>query len=191
MTHSTSTHPTPLSVGDRPTGYGSISRCFHWAMALLFGWQFIGGVLHAINRDWPVSAFFWGTHRDIGLLLFVLVLLRGVWGLMNLSRRPKHEGLVGRLASLGHLALYGLMVFVPLVALLRQYGSTRPFQVLGLPLMPGGGERVEWMVSLGNAFHSLSAWALLALVAGHVGMVLVHHFIWKDDTARHMVVGHR
>lgn len=195
MTHSTpqaTPHaPGQPALGDCPNGYGPVSRGFHWSMALLFGWQFVGGILHVIDREMPVSAFFWGTHRPIGVLLFVLVFLRGLWGLANFRRRPAHEGLLGRLAALGHLGLYALMVFVPAVALLRQYGSTRPLEVLGLPLMTGGGERVEWMVSLGNAFHGLSAWALLLLVGGHVAMVFVHHFVWKDDTARTMVFGAR
>lgn len=185
------TQPTTPTLRDRPDGYGAISRSFHWMMALLFAWQFVGACLHALNRDWAVSAFFWGTHRDLGFLLLVLVLLRGAWGLANAARRPHHHGLVGRLASLGHLGLYGLMVFVPTVALLRQFGSGRPFSPFGIPLMAGGGEKVGWMTALGNASHSLTAWALLALVAGHVFMVFVHHFAWKDDTARMMIRGAR
>ena len=185
------TQSTSSSVLDRPDGYGSISRAFHWLMAALFTWQFVGASLHAIDRDMAITGVFWGTHRDIGLLLFVLVFLRGLWGLANYKRRPHHEGLVGRLASLGHLGLYALMVFSPFVALLRQFGSARPFAPLGLPLMPGGGERIEWMTALGSATHSLSAWFLLAMVVGHVLMVAVHHFAWKDDTARMMVRGAR
>ncbi|MCX8999834.1 cytochrome b [Rhizobiaceae bacterium BDR2-2] len=182
---------TTAHFRDQPSGYGSVSRAFHWLMALLFAWQFFGAALHAINRDLAISAFFWGTHRNIGALLFVLVFLRGAWGLANMSRRPRHEGLVGQMASLGHLALYALMVFCPSVALLRQYGSARPFEPFGLPLMAGGGERIEWMTALGSATHSLSAWVLLTLVAGHIAMVFVHHFAWKDDTARMMVRGVR
>lgn len=185
------THRTPSPLFDRPNGYGSVSRAFHWLMAGLFAWQFVGASLHAIDRDMAITGFFWGVHRDIGLLLFVLVFLRGLWGLANYKRRPRHEGLVGRLASLGHVGLYVLMVFSPFVALLRQFGSARPFSPFGLPLMPGGGERIEWMTALGSAAHSLSAWVLLSLILGHVFMVLIHHFAWKDDTARMMVRGAR
>lgn len=185
------TQKTTPALYDRPNGYGPVSRAFHWLMALLFAWQFIGACLHAIDRDGALSRFFWSAHRDLGLLLFVLVLLRGVWGLLNARHRPRHEGLVGRLASLGHLALYALMAFVPAVALLRQFGSARPFSPFGLPLMPGGGERIEWMTVLGNTAHALSGWVLLALVGGHILMVIIHHFAWKDGTARMMIRGAR
>ena len=54
----------------------------------------------------------------------LLVLLRGAWALMNAWRRPPS---VGTLAHLGHLELYGLMVALPFLGLLRQYGSARAF----------------------------------------------------------------
>ncbi|MGH2341596.1 cytochrome b [Segnochrobactraceae bacterium EtOH-i3] len=177
------------SVRDTDQGYGIVSRALHWGMAFLFSWQFTSAVLHAVNRDWAISGFFWGTHREIGFLLFLLVLARGVWGFLNLKRRPPHVGLVGHLAALGHLALYGLMVLVPGVALVRQFGSGRPFSFFGLPIMAGGGARIDWMVALGNAVHGLAGWILLALIAGHVAMVVVHERLWKDGTLRLMLPG--
>jgi cytochrome b561 len=35
--------------------------------------------------------------------------------------------------------------------------------------------------------HGLLAWVLLAAIAGHILMVLVHRFIWKDDTVGRMI----
>lgn len=167
--------------------FGRISRWMHWGMALLFLWQFTGMVLKELLGRTPLSAFFVGTHRDVGLLLFALLVARIVWGCYNLGRRPRHQaGVVGRLALLGHVALYGLMLVVPSLALLRQYGSGRPFAPFGIPLM-GASEPVAWMRIPADLAHGPLAWVLLAVIAGHVAMALVHRFVWRDEVPARMI----
>ena len=176
---------------DQPTRYGLVSRILHWGMALLFTWQFASMAVKLIVGRHPVTAFMVGSHAGIGTILFALILLRGAWGLFNLRRRPRQQrGLVGRAAHLGHLALYALMFIVPSLALLRQFGSGRPFSPFGMPLM-SASERVDSLMAPANAAHGLLAWTLLALVAGHVAMVLVHQFIWRDGLWARMGWGRR
>lgn len=171
---------------DSPARYGRISRILHWGMAALFAWQFTGMALRLLLGRTPVTAFMVGSHAPIGTLLFVLVLIRGAWGLYNLRRRPPHgASVVGLLSRLGHAAIYLLMFVVPLLALVRQYGSGRAFAPFGIPLMQAS-ERVESLMAPANAAHGLLAWVLLALVAGHIGMVLVHRYLWRDDTLSRM-----
>lgn len=179
--------PPPDPWRDSPRRFGRISRWLHWAMAALFLWQFAGMVLKEVLGRTPVSGFFVGTHRDVGFLLFVLLVLRASWGLYNFGRRPPHQpGVIGVLALMGHLALYGLMLAVPALALLRQYGSGRPFAPFGIPLM-GPGDPVPWLMAPANAVHGLLGWALLALIAGHAAMVVVHRAVWRDDVAQRMI----
>lgn len=88
-------------LSDTMAGYGLVSRSLHWLMALLFAWQFTSALLHAFAPDTPVESFFWSTHYSVGFTLYILALLRGIWGLVNLRRRPHHDGtLLGR-AALG------------------------------------------------------------------------------------------
>jgi cytochrome b561 len=172
---------------DTPRRYGFVSRLLHWGMASLFLWQFAGMVVRITLGRHPVTAFMVGSHTAIGTLLLVLLLLRGAWGLVNTRRRPPHQpGLAGKLAVLGHLALYGFMLVVPGLGLLRAYGSGRPFAPFGIPLFPGFQGPVGWMTAPGNAVHGLLAWTLLALVAGHVAMVIVHRWLWRDDVLHRM-----
>jgi cytochrome b561 len=78
-------------------------------------------------------------------------------------------------ALLGHVTLYALVFIVPALALLRQYGSGRVFEPLGIPLFPGfEGERIDWMMAPGNLLHSWLGWLLLALIVGHIGMAYWH-----------------
>ncbi|MEX7407388.1 cytochrome b, partial [Pseudomonas aeruginosa] len=77
--------------------------------------------------DTALTRFVGGSHFTLGFTLFVLVLLRGAWGLMNLGRRPPHLGRLGRAAVAGHGLIYALMIVVPGISLLRQYGSGKGF----------------------------------------------------------------
>lgn len=178
-----------MAIGWRDNGlhYGKVTRLLHWTMAALFAWQFLGMGLKLMLGRTPLVGFFVGTHASIGLLLMVLAVARAIWGLLNLRNRPAHEaGLIGTAASLGHLALYALILCVPVLASLRAYGSQRGAGFFGIPIIPGAPEKVEWMVSLGNAAHGLLAWTLLALVGGHIAMVIVHRHVWKDDVLARM-----
>lgn len=173
---------------DTPQRYGLVSRALHWGMAALFAWQFTGMAVRILVGRHPVTAFMVGSHASIGTLLMLLVLLRGAWGLANAHRRPRHApGLMGRLATAGHLLLYVMMLVVPSLALLRAAGGGRGLAFFGIPVFsPFQGGPVGWMVAPANAAHGLLAWTLLALVAGHVLMVVVHRWLWRDDVLQRM-----
>jgi cytochrome b561 len=113
----------------------------------------------------------------------LLVVIRLTWILVERGKRPPS---LSRAAGLGHLVLYVLMVAVPMVALIRQYGSGNAFAPFGIPLMPGFEGEIEWMTGLGSNFHSLLGWTLLALIAGHVVMVIWHRQAKGQDVLARM-----
>lgn len=172
---------------DNGLKYGLVTRVLHWGMALLLIWQLGGVIAGYLLGETPLTEAWGGTHKPVGLLLFILAVVRALWGLLNLARRPQaHRGLIGKLAVAGHLALYGLLLFVPGVALIRQYGSGRAFEAFGLTIMESGHERIQWMTKLGGDWHGELGWVLLAMIGMHILMALVHHFAWKDDTLKRM-----
>ncbi|MGB6103564.1 MAG: cytochrome b [Pusillimonas sp.] len=173
---------------DTESAYGSVSRLLHWSMALLLGWQFFGMIVKlSIGRS-PLTAFLVGTHRPIGLLLLALCLLRILWALFNARRRPAYAGTVaGRLAWSGHIALYVLMLTIPALGLLRQLGSGKAFSAFGIEISRDTGIEIPWMTAPADLLHGLLAWCLLALIAGHVFMVLVHRYILHDGTLARML----
>lgn len=178
---------------DSPAGYGIVTRALHWGMAGLFLWQFASALLRVFAEDTGVERLFWSTHYSVGFTLWLLVLVRGVWGLANLHRRPRPEGspAMARAARAGHLALYGLMIAVPSLAILRAVGGTRGFSVYGVQLAAPREAAVAWLTAPANALHGLLGWALLALIVGHVVMALYHTRIRRDGTLERMTRGHR
>ncbi|MFA5596980.1 MAG: cytochrome b [Pusillimonas sp.] len=162
------------SVCDSAEKYGLVTRVLHWGMALLFAWQFTSALAHMLLEDTAIDEFFWGTHKPVGLVLMVLVIIRALWGLLNLKRRPPADSVA---AGLGHVGLYALMLVVPAVALFRQYGSGRKFEAFGMTIMQGFDEslKIQWMIDLGSNFHKILGYVLLAMIVGHVFFALRHH----------------
>ena len=114
----------------------------------------------------------------------LLVRVRGrlLWALVNLSRRPPAINL---LSKLGHIALYLLVLTVPILALIRQYGSGRAFEPFGIPLFVGfEGEKIQWMLDLGSDLHGELGWVLLLLIVGHMLMAWRHRNTDKDVMPR-------
>ena len=174
---------------DSTARYGTISRFLHWSMALILAWQFATAVAHWVFEDTAIEGFLWGTHKVVGTLLIALIFIRALWSLYNRGHRPPSLNIP---AQLGHLTLYALMLIVPLLALVRQYGSGRAFEPLGIPLMPGfEGGSIDWMTEPGNLLHSWLGWLLLVLIVGHVVMVFVHRSRPRDEDVLARMLGNR
>lgn len=173
----------------RDTGlrYGPVTRLFHWSMAFLLCWQFSGLVLGRLfGRSWLTDALN-GTHGSLGATILIMAAIRALWGVYNLKDRPAHErGLLGLVARAGHALLYLLMLIVPGLALLRAFGSEWGLMLYGLQIVERGGENVAWMIAPARLLHGTLAWTLLAMIGGHIAMVLIHRFIWKDEVLARM-----
>ncbi|AHG62267.1 cytochrome b [Advenella mimigardefordensis] len=160
-----------MSLFDSSDKYGLVSRALHWLMALGFVWMFFTAALHYFADETPITDALWPTHPVMGFTVFCLAILRVVWAVVNMSRRPPSLSL---LSGLGHSVLYALMLVIPALALLRNYGADRPFSYLGISLMAPTGQKTQWMIDLAGLLHGELGWTMLALVLGHIGMVVVH-----------------
>lgn len=166
-----------MSLSDNNNRYGLVTRILHWGMGALLIWQFSSVFAHVFFEDNSLDSFLWATHKPVGFLLFILIVLRLLWALINRARRPASTSLA---ATLGHIALYALMFAVPAAALLRQYGSGRTFEAFGLTIFEGfSSAKIEWMLSIGNNFHGNLGWLLIVLTGGHIFMVFWHKYSKK------------
>ncbi len=177
-----------MPLRDTPDHYGTVSRTLHWGMAALFAAQFLSAAAHwALPKESAVRDALWSYHGTLGATLFLLVLLRGAWGLANIPRRPPaHHGVVGRAAMAGHVTIYALMVIVPAVRLLAAAGSDRGLSYLGVTIFEAREAEVAWMQAPAE-WHGEMGWILALLVVGHIAMAVVWHWmIRRDDTLQRM-----
>ena len=123
----------------RPQTYDAVARALHWLTVLGFI-----GILSTITvwtiydgEEWGKSLF--GVHKSIGFITLLVIAVRIVWALLNASKRPAADSFA---AKAGHLALYVLMLAVPVIGMIRQYGGGRgPLKVFGVEVMQGSPEK--------------------------------------------------
>lgn len=168
---------------DTATAYGTVSRILHWLMAAAFAYMLFTVVAWSVNED---NFDLLDKHKSVGFVLLMLALARTVWALVNVRRRPPDN----IAAKIGHVAMYALMLAVPLLALLRQYGSARGnLEVFGVAVMGSAAEKIDWMMQLGGQWHGLLGWTLFALTGGHIVMAVVHQL--KGDKIINRIAGPR
>lgn len=148
--------------------YGTISRTLHWLMAAGYAFMLYTVISWQINEE---NMSLIGVHKSVGFCLLILAILRTIWALSNLRHRPHNAPI----AHIGHGLLYLLMLAVPTVAMLRQYGAARgALEVFGVTVMNKAPERIQWMTDLGNIAHSKLGWLMFAMIAGHIIAAIWH-----------------
>lgn len=152
---------------DNESYYGTISRFFHWSMALLFLFMLFTVTAPKFNEEY-VSLL--DYHKSIGFTIIVLCIIRLFWALKNFHKRPKSH----YIAHIGHGLLYALMLWIPIVAILRQYGGARrALDIFGVQVIPTATERIDWMVKIAD-LHGEAGWILFVVAAGHIGAAIFH-----------------
>ena len=172
-----------ISYANSPTGYGIVSKTFHWLIAALVIVQCIMGVyVHGL----PVSLerlIVLARHKSIGMTIFVLMLPRLAWILY--SPPPKmppsnYYNLHSLGARIGHSLLYALLLLLPVVGWLSSSASNLTVSWFGLVSLPNL-IRPDRNVAHRLVFaHQTMAWMLIALITIHILAALWHHLIAKD-----------
>jgi len=179
-----------MPLTDTSHRYGTVTRLFHWTVALLLFWQLGGMIMKNVLGRVPLMKFWVGTHASIGVLLFAIIILRAFWAFRQRHRRPGYQfSFMGKAARAGHSLLYILMIAVPGLAILRMAGNGKGITLFGVELSAPTGQEIAWMTAPANAVHGLLAWTLLALIVGHIAMVVLHRFWWSDDILARMTGG--
>lgn len=123
------------------------------------------------------------AHYALGLSVLALVLVRI---LLRISRGtppivPAPPAWQATAARLGHLALYALMVVLPLLGWLAFSAEARPAAILGVGLPMLIAPHEAWVKPLEGA-HEVVGTIGYALVGLHAAAALWHHYVVRDNT---------
>lgn len=167
-------------------GYSKISIGLHWFMLLLLAVVY---ALIELREFYPrgseIRETFKAWHFTMGLLVFGLVWIRLVARLRT-SRPPQPRSAADWLAAAMHLALYVLMVLMPVIGwmVLSASGKPIPFFAIDLPaLIPKNKALGEQLKEV----HELVGVAGYWLVGLHASAALFRHYLLKDGTLRRML----
>ncbi len=169
--------------------YGSLSIGLHWLMLLLvvavYGCIELRGYFPK-GSDPREALKTW--HFMLGLSVFVLASLRL---LVNLTApvpriEPDPPGWQKLSARLMHLALYALMIGMPLAGwlLLSAAGKPIPFYGLQLPALIGQSKSLAGLI---KEIHEIAGTAGYFLIGLHTAAALFHHYFVRDNTLRRML----
>lgn len=185
----TNTEDTNIKNSQSVNGYSAPARVMHWLVAAGIVLQYLLGERAEEAADagaLQLQLASLAQHKSIGITVLLVVLLRIVWRLV-LAPPPLPQGyindhaLLARAAHWAHIALYALLLFLPISGWLMSSASAYSvswFGWLSLPdLIPPSETAKEW---LQNAHH-LAAKLLFVLAIVHILAAFKHLLI--DKTA--------
>lgn len=174
------------------TRYTATAIGLHWLMAVLILGTFGVGFYMADLPLSPTKLQIYSWHKWAGITAFLLVLLRIVWRITHQPpplppAMPRWQQLA---AHGGHALLYLLMVAIPLTGWLMS--SAKGFQTVyfGVLPIPDLLAKNKELGDLLRDVHATLNFLMIAIVAGHVGAALKHHFIDRDDILTRMAPRH-
>ena len=179
-----------MSLKNTTDRWGGISQLLHWTIAILI---VLIGIVGLVMGELPRSPkYFWvyTAHKSLGLTVLALVLVRIGWRLYAGAPRPVPgtPRLQALLASATHGAIYLLILALPLSGWIYDSANAqRPFRWFGLVEVPKLVAPDEALAASAHGAHEWLFWLLMALVAGHAGAALYHHFIQRDATLARML----
>jgi cytochrome b561 len=171
--------------------YAGVAIFHHWVMAALI---VVVGVLGLLHDSWPRStqAQWINIHAVIGLVVFVLLILRLAWRLRHRPPDlPPDVGEFSRRTSYPvHLLIYLLLFLIPVFGIVTFIWHGRVFD-FGLFRVDPHVTRDRSIFHPTEDIHGYLAYALFALIVLHALAALWHHFVRRDRVLLRMWPGNR
>jgi cytochrome b561 len=176
---------TSKKIADR---YHASSVALHWLMLLLFIAVYASINLRELfEKGTPTREGLKSLHFMLGLLMFALVWLRLAMRVIHPvpGIQPPPAAWQEKLAKLAHLALYALMIGMPLLGwlLLSAAGKPIPFFGLNLPALIGPDKALAGQL---KEVHEAIGTLGYFLIGGHAAAALFHHYVQRDNTLLRM-----
>ncbi|PKI16974.1 cytochrome b [Colwellia sp. 12G3] len=171
--------------------YGLVAIALHWLMAISI-FSLFGLGLYMVELTY-YDAWYKGSldlHKNIGMTLFVVLMLRIVWRVINITPKISDESASKveiKAAHYAHLALYVLMTILMLSGYLISTADGRAIDVFGLISIPALPISFANQEDITGNIHEILAWTLILLSSGHAMAALKHHFINKNNTLVRML----
>ncbi|MCX8520503.1 MAG: cytochrome b [Rhodoferax sp.] len=172
--------------------YDNLSILLHWLLGVALIAIFSLGLYMA---DLPFSLqrlklFNW--HKWAGISVLALSFLRLFWRFLHpapalsLSVQQAMSSWQLRAYKATHGGLYVLFFAVPLLGWAYSSAAGFPVMLFGQIPLPDLASPNKALAETLKELHQVSAYAMAALVAAHVGAALKHQFIDRDGLLRRM-----
>ena len=173
--------------------YGRLSIVLHWiTLALLIGVYACIELREIYPKGSELREALKMWHFMLGLTVFLLVWLRITARLMGktppiVPAAPKWQRMI---ANIVELALYGLMIVLPILGWLTLSAEGKPIPYFGLQLPALVGESKPLAERM-EELHVTLATVGYFLIGLHAAAALFHHYVRRDNTLQRMKLSRR
>ena len=176
-----------MSLYRRIRRYGTPAIALHWLVALGIFVLFVhGATMMQIREADRLPAL--NLHRSIGLVVFVLVLVRIWWRMTHpppsMRIAPEHEWI----AHFVHVLIYALLVANGVAGTMGWFASGDAIVFFGWELQAPRDAQPQ-LARCCNLIGFATARALLAAIALHTLAALKHHVVDRDRMIERMWPG--
>jgi len=177
--------------------YSTPARFFHWLTVALVAIMIPVGLVmnyrgNTLNIWDDTTNQLYSTHKLVGFVLLWVVLARIAYRLFQGAPPPEPtlEPWQRMGSQVVHYSMYALLLLMPILGWIgiSLYPALDIFGAFSLPAL---AEPNEELASQVLAVHKTLAFVLLALIIGHVGMALFHHFVRRDNVLWRMLTSVR
>lgn len=178
-----------LAAPSAPTQYSRALITLHWLMAaLIIALIVIIEAREFVPKENPLRAELKGLHYSLGLAVLGLLLARiGARAASSTPLiSPKPPAWQTGISHLIHLALYVIMIAMPILGWLSLSGMGKDISFFGIALPPLMAENRETGHFL-EEIHATIGEAAIWIIGLHAAAALFHHFVVKDNTLSRMV----
>lgn len=174
--------------------YNIVSMILHWLIFGLLVWNIaIGWGLEDMDKAAKLAAI--QTHKSLGFTILLLVIFRLAW--RHIAKPPALPSTMSardvKIAGLTHMAVYAIMLGVPLLGWFMISTSSYKFPTMfwGMfqwPLLPLSGQSFSKPLHEITEFaHGKLVWVGIILVILHVAAAIKHQIIDKDGVLGRMI----
>ena len=166
--------------------YTRTAQVLHWLMAIIFIVAWIIGFYSGNFLSYDVDGSFKGNvitlHKNIATTIIFLLVVRIFWRYTHPAPKlpDSMSSSMKVFAHLGHLALYFMLIALPVTGCLFSWSAGHPAPVMYLFNLPTLIAPNPEITAIVKPLHIYLSWAVGFLIVGHVLAALKHHFIDKD-----------
>lgn len=171
--------------------FGLVTITLHWVMAiLLVGLFSVGLYMTGLDYYDPLYHKVPWWHKSFGLLVFLLLVFRFIWKMVNPKPDPlsMHKKWEVSAADFIQRVFYVLLLLMAMSGYFISTAKGKGIEFFTFFEFPAITEVIdEGMVDLIGDAHYVLALILATLVVLHASATLKHHFIDKDETLKRMI----